>query len=102
VQLGTLPTKTINRQVENLCMTEFEGQIKELSKLIYNWNLINVTSISQLDDFSIKLINALNKEENVEKISRIIESELCVTFGLYSNEFDSNILAKQIMQWQDK
>jgi len=93
---------TTNRQVENLSMTEFEGQIKELSKLIYNWNLINVASKSQLDDFSKKLLNALSKEENVEKIRRIIESELCVTFGLYSNEFDSNILAKQIMQWQDR
>ncbi|WKW46903.1 hypothetical protein P3875_02280 [Myroides sp. JBRI-B21084] len=83
-------------------MTEFEGKIKELSKLIYNWNLINVASKSKLDDFSKKLLNALLKERNVEKISRIIESELCVTFGLFSNKFDSNILAVQIMQWQDK
>lgn len=83
-------------------MTEFEGQIEGLSKLIYNWNLIDVASKSQLDDFSKKLLNALLKEENVEKISRIIESELCLTFGLYSNEFDSNILAERIMQWRDK
>jgi 23S rRNA pseudoU1915 N3-methylase RlmH len=83
-------------------MTEFEGQIKELSKLIYSWNLINVTSKSQLDDFSKKLLDALSKDEKFEKIRRIIESELCVTYGLYSNEFDSNNLAKQIMQWQDK
>jgi hypothetical protein len=83
-------------------MTEFEGQIKELSKLIYNWNLIYVSSKSQLDDFSKKLLNTLSKEENVERIRRIIESELCVTYGLYSHEFDSNILAKQIMQWQYK
>jgi 23S rRNA pseudoU1915 N3-methylase RlmH len=83
-------------------MTEFEGQIKELSKLIYNWNLINVASKSQLDDFSKRLLNALGKQESAEKIRQIIESELCVTFGLYSNEFNSNILAEQIMQWQDK
>jgi len=83
-------------------MTEFEGKIKELSKLIYNWNLINVTSKSQLDSFSKKLLNAISKEENSEKIRQIIERELCVTYGLYSNEFDSNILAKQIMLWQDK
>lgn len=55
-----------------------------------------------LDDLSKKLLNALQKGENVEKIRRIIESELCVTFGLYSSEFDSNILANQIMQCQDK
>jgi len=96
------PFKPTIRQIDKLRMTEFEGQIKELSKLIYNWNLINVTTKSQLDDFSKKLLNALSKEENAEKIRRIIDRELCVTFGLYSNEFNSIILAKQIMQWQDK
>jgi len=32
-------------------MTEFERQIKELSKLVYNWNLIDITSKSKLDEF---------------------------------------------------
>ena len=83
-------------------MTEFEGQVKELSKLIYNWNLVNVASKSQLDDFSIKLLNALSKEANSEKICSIIESELCIRFGLYNDEFDSLILANQIIQWKDR
>lgn len=94
--------KTTNRQVKNLIMTEFAGQIKELAKLIYNWDLINLATKSQFDDFSKKLLNALSKEESVEKNRRIIRSELCVTFGLYSNEFDSKMLATQIMKWQDK
>ncbi|TDO28138.1 hypothetical protein [Sediminibacterium goheungense] len=83
-------------------MNEFQGQIKELSKLIHNWNLINVASKSQLDDFSVKLLNALHGSGNGEKIKRIIESELCITYGLYNNEFDADILAEQIMQWQNK
>ena len=83
-------------------MTEFEGQIKELSRLIYNWNLINVNSKSQFNHFSKNLLNALHKGEDVEKISQIIKSELCVTFGLCNTEFNSNILEEQIMQWQNK
>lgn len=82
-------------------MTEFEGQIKDLSKLIYNWNLINSASKSELDEFSKKLLNALDKEENEEKIIRIIETELCVRFGLYKTEFDSTGLAKQVIQWRN-
>lgn len=54
-------------------MTEFEGQIKELSKLVYNWKLINVTSKSQLDDFSKKLLNALNKDEKVEELGELLK-----------------------------
>lgn len=83
-------------------MTEFEWQIKELSKLIKSWNLINRDSNSQFDNFSKKILYALDKGENSEKIRRIIESELCVTFGLFNNEFDSKILANQIMHWWDK
>ena len=83
-------------------MTESEGQIKELSKLIHHWNLINSVAKSELDEFSKKLHNALDKEETEEKISRIIETELCVRFGLYKTEFDSNNLANQIMQWRNK
>ena len=83
-------------------MTEFEGQIKDLSKLIYNWNLINSVSKSELDEFSKKLLNALDKEETEEKIIRIIETELCVRFGLYKSEFDSTVLAKQVIQWRNK
>lgn len=77
-------------------MTVFEGQIKELSKLIYNWNIVNVESQYAFDNFSKKILNALNNDDNEEKIRRIIESELCVTFGLHNYEFDSNFLIKQI------
>jgi hypothetical protein len=83
-------------------MTEFEGQIKDLSKLMKTWNLINVFSANQFDEFSHKLLIKLYEGENSLKIKRIIESELCVTFGLYNTEFDSELITNQIMFWWDK
>lgn len=85
-----------------MTMTDFEGQIKELSKLIKTWNLVNVSSANQFDEFSKKLLNRLYEGENPLKIKGIIESELCVTFGLYNTEFDSDLLTNQIMLWWDK
>ena len=83
-------------------MTEFEEEIKELSKLIKNWNLVNTSSANQFDTFSKKLLDKLYTEENSLKIKRIIESELCVSFGLHNDEFDADLLTNQIMSWWDK
>jgi hypothetical protein len=83
-------------------MTEFDGKLKELSKLIRSWNLFSDTSKSQIDDFSKKLLTALDNEANTEKIKRIIESELCIIFGFFNREFDAHVLSNQIMLWWDK
>lgn len=83
-------------------MTEFEGEIKELSRLIRNWNLVNSSSTNQFYTFSKKILDRLYKGENSLKIKGIVESELCVTFGLYNDEFDANLLTNQIMSWWDK
>ncbi len=82
-------------------MTTFEDQARALSKLIQNWNLIQFVSKSDLNEFSRKILNILNEDGNTEQLAGIIESELCVTFGLFKNEFDSNVLASQIVQWQN-
>jgi hypothetical protein len=83
-------------------MTEHEGQIKELSKLIKTWNLINITSVSDFDNFSQKILNRLYEGGNFVKLKGIIESELCITYGLYNTEFDSNLLTSQIINWWKK
>lgn len=83
-------------------MTEFEGKIKQLSQLIKSWNLVDESFKSQFDEFSNKLLIALDNGANSEKIKRIIESELCVTFGLFKNEFEAEILTNQIILWWDK
>lgn len=83
-------------------MTEFEGQIRELSKLIKNWNLVDVSSSWQLNEFSKKILNRLYEGENAFKIKRIIESELIITYGLFIQDFDADLLTKQVMLWWNK
>jgi hypothetical protein len=80
-------------------MTHFEGQIKELSKLIKNWNLIEWASADTFNDFSQKLLTRLYEGKDALNIKRIIESELCATFGLYNTEFDADVLSHEIMLW---
>jgi hypothetical protein len=83
-------------------MTESEEQIKKLSKLIQTWDLINFASASQFNEFSKKLLIRLYEGENSLQIKGIIESELCITLGLYNTEIDSNLLTNQIMLWWKK
>ncbi|GAB2842778.1 hypothetical protein [Ferruginibacter profundus] len=83
-------------------MTEYEGQIKELSKLIKSWNLIDVSSYKEFDKFSQKLLDRLYEGHSSLKIKGIIESELCITYGFFSWDFDSDFLTKQILLWWDK
>ncbi|MCX6318896.1 MAG: hypothetical protein NTW29_16575 [Bacteroidetes bacterium] len=83
-------------------MTQFEGQQKELSKLIHNWILLHATSASEFNDISKKLLHSLYEGASFLKIMRIIESELVVTFGLYKTEFDAELLANQVMYWWER
>jgi hypothetical protein len=80
-------------------MTEYQGQIQQLSKLIKKWNLINNSSTLDFSTFSKKLLNALHKGASVEKIKGIIESELPISFGLFTWEFDSEALTNEIVDW---
>lgn len=80
-------------------MTAFDGQKKQLSKLIKNWNLVDVSSSKEFDKFSEKILNKLYEGVNALIIKRIIESELSITFGLFNWDFNSELLANQIMIW---
>jgi hypothetical protein len=44
-------------------------------------------------------LSQLYKIADAEKIDRILRSELAVTYGLFSNEFDSEVFVNQIMNW---
>jgi hypothetical protein len=80
-------------------LNEFNGKFTELSKLIKSWNLIKVTSRSEFDTLTEKILNKLYEGQSEIKIKQIIESELCVTYGLYKTEFDSNQLTQEVMAW---
>lgn len=80
-------------------MTDFAKKSTELSKLIKSWGLIQVNSRNEFELLAKKILNNLSEGQPVIKVKRIIESELCVTYGLYSNEFDADKLANEIMDW---
>ena len=80
-------------------LNDFNGKFSELSKLIKSWNLINVISRSEFDKLTKKILSNLNERQTEIKIKQIIESELCVNYGLYKTEFDSNQLTKEVMTW---
>ena len=77
----------------------FNGKFAELSKLIKSWNLVKVTSPSGIDNLTEKILSKLYEGQTEIKIRRVIESELCVTYGLFKTDFDSNQLSKEVMTW---
>ena len=80
-------------------LQDFNGKTSELSKLINSWNLIKGSSKEDFDELSKKILCNLYGGQDQLKIKRVIERELFVTYGLYSRDFESAELAKEIMTW---
>lgn len=80
-------------------LNEFNGKFAELSKLIHSWNLIKGVSRNDFDKLTQKILSKLYEEQPEIKIKQLLESELCVTYGLYNSEFDSEQLTKEVMTW---
>lgn len=78
---------------------DFNGKKSELSKLIKSWNLIEMNSNSDFGRLSEKILSTLSEGQTEIKIKRIIESELCVTYGLFKTDFDAEKLTNEIMTW---
>lgn len=80
-------------------LQDFNGKASELSGLINSWNLIRVCSKNGFDKLPMKILRNLYEGQSELKIKRIIESELCVTYGLFATDFDAGKLSKEIMTW---
>ena len=80
-------------------VNDFNGKRDVLSKLIHSWNLIDMYSKNDFLILADKILRNLSEGQPEIKIKRIIESELCVTYGLYSTEFDAEKLTNEIMTW---
>jgi len=83
----------------NILINERNNQIEQLNKLILSMNLMVNAHKKTFHHLAEKLLHQLEKEIDVEKIKAIIDSELCVTFGLYLNEFNSDKIADDIIDW---
>ncbi|WP_126654053.1 hypothetical protein [Chryseobacterium aureum] len=80
-------------------INERNGNFAQLKKLIISTNLIPGLSKSSFDYLTEKLLQQLEKGADQEKLERIIETELCVSYGLYRSEFNSEELASEIFNW---
>ena len=80
-------------------VNDFNGKRDVLSKLIHSWNLIDMYSKNDFVILADKILRNLSEGQTELKIKRIIESELCVTYGLYHTEFDAEKLTNEIMTW---
>lgn len=97
--MGNLKSYSKYQMNETDFLNEFDGKFTELSKLIYSWNLINGVSRNKFDKLTDKILSKLYEEQSEIKIKQLLESELCVTYGLYNSEFDSEQLAKEVITW---
>lgn len=77
----------------------YDGDFSQLRKIINSWNLISGSPVDEFDSLNNKILSQLYKNGDAEKIDRILQSELIVTYGLFSNEFDSEVFVNQIMNW---
>lgn len=81
---------------------EFNGRLSQLAKLMKSWDLIKGNSIGGADMLAGKVLSKLYEGQAAIAIKRIIESELCVTYGLYNTEFDSGKLTREVMNsWNE-
>ena len=82
---------------------EFEENFLGLRKIINSWGYISGSPNDEFDALNHKLLNLLYKEEEEEeeeeKVVKVLQSELTVYYGLYTSEFDSKKLAKEIYDW---
>ena len=78
---------------------KYDGDFSQLRKIINSWNLISGSPDDEFDSINNKILSELYKNADVEKIDRILQSELIVYYGLFNDEFDSEVFVNQIMNW---
>lgn len=78
---------------------EFKQNFIELRKILNSWELIPNSPKDEFDDLNHRILSNLYKGADLEKIIRILKSELTVTYGLYNDEFSANEMATEIIDW---
>lgn len=78
---------------------EFQENFRELRKILNSWELIPGAPNDEFDGLNHQILNNLYKGADQEKISRVLESELTVTYGLYDDETDASEMSSEIIEW---
>lgn len=80
-------------------LKQYVGNLSELRKIISSLDLIPNEATDDFDNLNQKLLKQLDKAVDKEKVSRIIKSELIVTYGLFDNDFDTSLIVDTIIGW---
>ncbi|CAA7385718.1 hypothetical protein [Chryseobacterium fistulae] len=83
----------------DILMNEYNSNFNDLKKLIILMELVPDFSKSQFEILTEKILKLLESGAYSEKIKKIIENELIVNYGLYSDEFDAPTITNNIMKW---
>lgn len=79
-----------------------EYNIKALSKLIYQTNIMPSGNNNSFLKLSEKLIQNLQNQSEFKKIERIVSSELITTYGLSLNQEKIEGITESIYDWYEK
>ena len=84
---------------KELITKDFKNKFSELRKILNSWDLIPGAPKDEFDGLNHQILSHLYKGVDFEKINRVLESELSVTYGLYHNEFSAEEMTTEIMDW---
>ena len=78
-----------------------EYNTKSLSKILYETNIMPSGNSQSFVKLSEKLILKLQNGYKIDKIKRVLSSELITTFGLSINENEVEEMAELIKSWYE-
>lgn len=83
----------------NTLIHERKNNVLQLEKLTISMNIIYEMHQNFCAFLAEKVFQQLEKGSDSQKIQRIIETELCVGYGLYMHEFNSEKITNNIINW---
>ena len=78
---------------------EFRDRFYELRKIIKAWDLLPGSPGDTFDTLNHQILGHLYKGGDLEKITRVLHSELIVKYGLSPDLEDAEIFAAEILEW---
>jgi len=83
----------------NILINEHRAHSEQLKKLIISMNISSGMDKNFCAYLAERVLQQLEKGADSQKIQGIIETELCVGYGLYRDEFNSERITDDIMDW---
>ncbi|MDR2238503.1 MAG: hypothetical protein LBE92_20435 [Chryseobacterium sp.] len=89
----------MDKNYMNIIINERRGHLGQLKKLIISMNISPGMDKEFCAYLAERILRQLEKGVDSQKIQEIITYELCVGYGLYVYEFDSEKITDDIMDW---